>query len=62
MYQTGKDQGDEIKLLKSAKNQHERKIELLTSTLDIKEQQIVQLLKSDEKNKEEIKTLKLKGK
>ena len=48
--------------MKSAKNQHERKIELLTSTLDIKEQQIVQLLKSDEKNKEEIKTLKLKGK
>ena len=48
--------------MKSAKIQHERKIELLISTLDIKEQQIFQLLKSDEQNKEEIKTLKLKGK
>ena len=48
--------------MKSAKNQHKNEIELLKSTLEIKEQQIVQLLKSDEQNKEEIKTLKAQGK
>ena len=54
--------GDELELLKSAKNQLEHEVELLQSTLDIKEQQIAQLLKSDEQNKEEIKTLKAQGK